>query len=112
MGFRRSAWPHLSAGGRTHRPGSARLQLGLLGQQLVRSAHSWPGAATTVFSAETGRLAAIHRAAAVMPAPTSPPWASACWVISAKYLSESVSQCSLGARARQRTRTLPAWPCE
>ena len=38
-----------------------------------------------------GRCAAIQPAAAAIPAPTSPPRSSVCWVISAKYRSESVS---------------------
>jgi hypothetical protein len=37
-----------------------------------------------VFSAETGRRSAIQLAAAVIPAPTSPPCASVSLVISAK----------------------------
>ncbi len=44
-----------------------------------------------VFSEETGSRAAIQLAAAAIPAPTSPSCASVCWVISAKYRSESVS---------------------
>ena len=47
-----------------------------------------------VFSDESGRCSAIQLAAAVIPAPTSPPCSSVCLMISAKYRSESVSPCT------------------